>query len=110
VTLAEPGQVDAIALNRDSGVVSLTILDPWDWDNEANHLSALSEKINRYLGFVESGELTEAYPRASGRNVEILVVGRYPLPQIGSRLLEHAAVVARDYGVALRFEHRPGSN
>jgi hypothetical protein len=108
MSLERVKEVDAIGVDKKSGAVALTILDSWDWSEESRHASSLSDKINSYLGFIESGELLDAYPEAKGRDVEILVISKFPLNKAGKALLDHAITISAEYGVKLRSEFRPG--
>ena len=71
--------VDAVGTEKDSGTVVLTIFDAWDWDDQTRHLMALQAKLNAYFGFVESGQIYEAYPAAAGKALRLDVISRYPL-------------------------------
>jgi len=63
VTIEQTGIVDSIGVAQETGEVFLTISDHLDWnDANQNNLLLLQEKINTYLAFVESGELTQTYP------------------------------------------------
>lgn len=42
----------------------LTITDHLSWDMDF-HLELLQDKINRYLQFIESGQIYEEYPQAN---------------------------------------------
>ena len=99
--------VDAISIHRESGAVHLTIADSWDWDDEAAHLQALQEKINAYLGFIQSGEIFAAYPNAVGRRLCIEILTRLPIPDSALWFLDEAANVASKLSVAVRSRHVP---
>jgi hypothetical protein len=93
--------VDTVGTESDSGTIVLTIFDAWDWDNQRRHLLALQTKLNAYFGFVESGQIYEAYPSAVGRALRIDVIFRYPAPDIALTLLEKAATVASHLNIAI---------
>ena len=73
--------VDLIGVEKSTGKVILTIADHLDWQYEQNHLSALQEKINRYIEFVESGEVLVAFPTAKGRPLVIEIVAKHGFPE-----------------------------
>ena len=77
MSVDQTGVVDAIGVNDSSGEVVLTITDHLEWGNN-EHLLLLQEKLNTYLGFVESGEILNTYADANGRGVLINVVCKYP--------------------------------
>lgn len=72
--------VDAIGTETDSGIVILTIADAWDWTDVDNHLLALQAKVNKYIEFIETGQIYETYPLAIGRRLAVDLITRYPLP------------------------------
>ena len=69
-----PGVVDIIGIPPDKSLVALTISDHLDWSDSHQHLTVLQEKLNRYLAFIESGELLRKYPDATGKPVSYAVV------------------------------------
>jgi hypothetical protein len=93
-----PDVVDAIGIERSSGIVSLTISDHLEWDDHNSHLLVLQEKINRYLAFIESGELLESYPKAVGRPVRIDVICKYKPTQTAKEFLDQARQVIEGGG------------
>jgi hypothetical protein len=102
--------VDAVGIERETGLVVLTIADSRDWDDEAKHLLALQAKLNAYFRFIETGQIWESYPNAAGKKLAIEVVSRFPIPQIGSDLLERASKACADLGVTVRSRHYSGSS
>lgn len=66
VSVEDPGVVDIISLDKQTGCVTLTISDHLDWTDTVQHERLLEEKLNKYLAFVESGEILERYPEARG--------------------------------------------
>jgi hypothetical protein len=94
--------VDVVGTERDGGTIVLTILDAWDWDDQSRHLLALQAKLNPYFGFVESGQIYEAYPSAVGKVLRIDVISRYPMPDIALTFLEKAAAVASQLKITQR--------
>jgi len=75
-------------------IAVLSIRDWWDGEDPRQHLVALHDKLNAYFGFVESGQIYEAYPEAAGKSQRIGIVGRCPIPQAGRGVLAKAADVA----------------
>ena len=93
--------IDAVGTERDSGTVVLSLFDAWDWDDERAHLTALQAKLNAYFGFVESGQIHEAYPAAAGKVLRIDIVSRYPMPDTALTLLEKAKTVATQLNITI---------
>lgn len=107
--LDQPKTVDAIGIEKDSGMAVLTIVDSWDWVDEKRHLLALQEKLNAYFDFIESGEIFQSYAKAAGRKIIIDVIGRFPVPEIGLGFLEKANEACADLGIKVRHIHCPDS-
>lgn len=56
--------IDFVSTGKD-GTVTLSIADHLAWDDEQEHLYHLQEKLNRYMDFINSGELAEKFPEAA---------------------------------------------
>jgi hypothetical protein len=69
--------VDVVSIDKETGHVALTISDHLDWSDTIAHQTALQAKFNKYLAFIESGEILARYPEAQGRPVVIKVVFEY---------------------------------
>lgn len=96
--------VDAISTDKTTGHVILTISDHLDWSNTLAHQTALQAKFNKYLAFVESGEILMRYPDAKDRPVAIKVVFKHKPDQEGWRFLIRAKEVIQSAGFSLRHE------
>ncbi len=95
--------VDIVSIDPDGSVV-LTISDHLEWVESVSHQLILQEKFNRYLAFVESGEILESYPKAKGRPVVFSVVSQYDPDASGSAFLERAKEVIEKAGFGFRHE------
>ena len=64
MSVKELDVVDVISTDKETGHVILTISDHLDWSDSIQHQTALQAKFNKYLAFVESGEILESeyYP------------------------------------------------
>lgn len=86
-----PDVIDIVSTTRDTGEVVLTIADHLPWDEANAHLAVLQAKINRYLEFIQGGQLAEEYQNAKpGTPVRIDVACKYPPSRDGERFLELA--------------------
>ncbi len=104
MTIEQTGTVDIVTVDHDSGDLLLTVSDhlPWD-EGEGQHLLLLQEKLNAYLRFIESGELVKSIPDASGRQIVINVVGKFPLSEKAQAFFEKAGAAIDAAGFKLRF-------
>lgn len=101
--------VDIISTDKQSGNVILTISDHLDWSDSVAHQTTLQAKFNRYLAFVESGEILTRYPDAEDRPIVIRVVFKYGPDLEGSRFMDRAKTVIESAGLCLRAEIFAGS-
>lgn len=93
----DPGVVDIVSIDP-SGSAVLTVADHLDWTETVAHQSVLQAKLNRYLAFIESGEILEKYPRAEGRKIVIDVVMKHKPDAEGIRFLERAGAIIEAAG------------
>jgi hypothetical protein len=101
MSLDNTNVVDAVGTEISTGVVVLSIMDYWDWSSEPQHLLALEAKMNAYFGFIESGQLIDEYPDASGRGVRIDILSRHEPPSAAIRWIEKANAAAKPLGVTI---------
>ena len=98
-----PNMVDIVATREDLDEVLLVIADHLEWHEVDKHLLTLQEKINRYLAFIESGELLRKYPNAAGKKVRIDVALKHPLPPDGEQFFERARGIVEGAGFRLSW-------
>ena len=73
MSIEQTDVVDIMSTDRASGHVVLTISDHLDWSDSVAHQRLLQNKLNRYLAFVESGEILQSYPDAKDRLIAFKV-------------------------------------
>lgn len=61
MSILEANIIDGIAKSEDDKKIILLITDHLSWENEYEHLSLLQDKINAYLGYIESKQYAELY-------------------------------------------------
>ena len=104
MSVEEIDKIDFISLKEGTNQVILTISDHLDWIDADYHLEILQDKLNTYLGFCESGEIYESYPKAEGKEIIIEVKGKYPLNSVAEEFYEQAKEAIEEAGFELRFE------
>jgi hypothetical protein len=110
MSIEQTNTVDFVTLDETSGDAMLTISDHLAWDeNEGAHLELLQRKLNTYLRFIETGELTREFPHLEGRSVAINLVGKFPLSQQAETFVRKAGEAIRDAGFKLQFEVHPSN-
>jgi hypothetical protein len=110
VGIDNPTVVDAVSTSKDGTRVSLTIMDAEDWSDETSHLFSLQAKLNSYFDFIQTGQLIEEYPEATGKPLLISVVFRVPPTPKAKGLLEKADALAPQLGARIGYEVYPGSD
>lgn len=73
--------IDFIGVDKESNKVILTISDHLGWELKMDHLLKLQAKVNRYLDFIENGEIYNIYPNSVGKKIMIEISGKYNLPK-----------------------------
>jgi hypothetical protein len=101
MSVDQPDVVDIISTSK-SGEIVLSISDHLDWTDTHGHLLVLQEKINRYLSFLESGEVYQRYPDASGRKMTIKVVFHMEPNLEANSFLAKARIIVE--GAGFEFE------
>ncbi len=101
--------IDVISTNEQRNEVVLTIADHLDWELKMEHLLKLHNKINAYLGFIESGEVYEKYKTPHDKKLVIFVAGKYDLPDDKDvqGFYSRAGEIVKQLNVTLKFEKIP---
>ncbi len=107
MSIEQTDKVDAIAVEKVSGKVILTISDHLDWGDEQAHVLALQDKMNTYIRFIESGELVSVYPDADGRKPVVDVVTRLEIPRACVQFFERVRPTLESAGIELRTRVLP---
>lgn len=90
----------------DNSKIVLGISDHLGWADkteQGEHLQQLQDKINKYIAFIESGEIFTEIPGALGKSPLIRVLGKHELSEQGEFFIERAAEVLKEVGIGLEF-------
>lgn len=98
--------VDCIGFDKKNHRIVLYVIDAEDWDNEHHHLYLLQEKINYYLSFIESGEIFQTYPRATNKEIELMVIFQYKPTILAQNFFSHITPIIADAGFKISHEVR----
>ncbi|HYE25555.1 MAG TPA: DUF6572 domain-containing protein [Clostridia bacterium] len=107
MALEEIDRIDSVTIDRLTEEVVLAIDDGMDWSASGQHCNYLQRKINRYVAFVESGEMAEQYPELENRLVRIEVTMRHQPDEASTAFLMDAKSVLEDAGVRFRWAVLP---
>lgn len=104
MTIEQTNVVDFVSICTRKNEVVLTISDHLEWDEENEHILLLQEKLNRYLTFIESGELLRSFPSAIGKSIVIDVVCKYPLNAIATEFFKRGVSLFQKAGFRLTYQ------
>jgi hypothetical protein len=97
--------IDIVSTDKND-IVVLTISDHLAWDSENEHLLVLQDKINVYLGSIESHELFDKYPKAINKEICIRIVSLHEPNHDGFIFLERAKEIIEKAGYKFEFKLR----
>ena len=100
MTIEQPDVIDVT-----TGAVHLTVADHLEWSRD--HMLKLQEKLNRYLAFVESGEIYSTYPDAAGRKILFDLVLKHRPNREAVKFLKQIGFVIEQAGFLFRYGPQP---
>jgi hypothetical protein len=103
----ERNVIDFVSTGKD-GTVTLSIADHLSWADEPQHLYQLQEKLNRYMDFVNSGELAEKFPEAADLRSVIKVHFVHPPTSSAKEFLSKVASLVEAEAVSFAYDTLPG--
>lgn len=92
LSILETDKIDGIGKGKNNKELFFMIADHLDWSNEYEHLKILQEKINSYIGYIESRQFHEIYPNETFEFYIIEVHFKY---QITEKCLKFIDVVSK---------------
>jgi hypothetical protein len=107
MTVSQTRIIDWLGVEKDTGDISLTIIDDLDWTAEHRHLALLQEKLNTYLAFIESGEVFDRLVEEVGRDVprctaiKVTILAKFTVTSHARLFLAHASDAFRRAGFSL---------
>lgn len=87
---------------RHYGKIVLSISDHHSWE-ESWHLQLLQDKINAYLHFIESGQITDQYPSAAGQELIIEEVMQFEPNEEAILFLKYAKEFIAGMGIEFQW-------
>lgn len=107
MTIADAGVVDNLGIEKGTGRIILTVLDDLDWSEETEHLMLLQGKLNKYLAFIESGEVFDQLQERLGlcsapeTAIGIEILAKYTPSEQGQAFLSYAQNMITRAGFSL---------
>ncbi|WP_293309451.1 DUF6572 domain-containing protein [Pedobacter sp. UBA5917] len=105
MSVLDINKIDFIGTDRQTGEVILTISDHINWDDTQYHLSALQEKINAYLNFIDSEEIYKEYPNAIGKKLIVQITGKYHINKEGHEFIEKVAAFLNNGDIGFEVKY-----
>jgi len=100
----DAGTVDAFTPGDVPGEAVMFVFDHLDWDDPGEHLKLLQDKINAYLGFIESGQYKQFAPGQRYHRFIIRVMSMFPPPDVVDGFVKVATAQMAPFGVSLEFQ------
>ncbi|ACC76294.1 DUF6572 domain-containing protein [Paraburkholderia caribensis] len=105
MSILDTNVVDIVALDPSKGIARLIISDHLEWTNPVDeHLLLLQEKINRYLRFLEGGELEQHYPDAERCKCEIEIAMKFEPSSEALHFIGKAREIVQGAGFDLVYQ------
>lgn len=104
MSVIETDKIDGVGKGEEKGELMLLITDHLDWANEQEHLMALQNKINSYLGFIESKQYEEIYPNDSFEEYVIEIHFKNGISENCFHFLDVVANQVEHFNVKIRAE------
>lgn len=103
MSIAETDTIDIVASRPDSDVVQLVIADHLAWDDIDAHTRQLQAKINTYIAFVESGQLSRLKEPAIPPSpvIRIVIAAQHTPPMAASDFLDRARTLLAGISIGL---------
>lgn len=103
--IGEDNKIDVIG--EDEKEIVLAISDHWTWDNSDGippdmHVYKLQDKLNNYLAYIESGEISDKY-NIEGKKLVIEIWNKYPISELGMEFIQKASKIVEKEGYELRI-------
>lgn len=78
--------IDGLAFNQETSSLILLLADGMDWIDINRHLLLLEDKLNAYIGYIDSRQYEEKYPNVE--RIEVRVSFLFKEPEICHKLLD----------------------
>jgi hypothetical protein len=103
MSILEDKSIDIIGTDESTATVVLTISDHLDWRNEVEHLLALQAKINGYVEFIESGQISVVFPDIifSSGQIRIDIISKFDYPPTALKFLEKVRPILESLNVQI---------
>ena len=102
MSVDEPNIIDFVSTAEDR-TVTVSVSDHLPWDTESEHLTHLQAKLNRYLDFINSGELVDQFPEAADHRPLIRIHFMHAPTPAAERFLARVSAAIEQEGVGFTY-------
>lgn len=104
MSVIEADKIDGMGKGKENVELILLITDHLGWENEQEHLVILQNKINSYLGFIESKQYVETYPNDNFENYVIEIHFKNGISKNCFKFLDVVANQVEEFNIKIRAE------
>ena len=98
----EPNSIDFVSTAADR-TVTLSVSDHLPWSAETEHLTQLEAKLNRYMDFINSGELVDKFPDTADHRPFIRIHFMHAPTPAAELFLVRASAAIEQEGVGFTY-------
>jgi len=108
VTVQDADTIDRITLSADESTCNLLMVEDRPFTGSSAQNDQIMEKINTYLAFLQTGQLTQQFPEMAGKRVTVrLVCHEEPSGEALLGLLKEARKLFAKHGAIFSVEVIP---
>lgn len=107
MSIIDSDKVDG--MGKRNNELILLITDHLEWENEYEHLLILQNKINSYLGFIETKQYKETYPNTDFDNYVIEIHFLNDISKNCLKLLDVIANQVEEFNIKIRINSKNNS-
>lgn len=104
MSIIETDKIDGAGKSKEKKELMLLITDHLEWENEHEHLMILQNKINSYLGFIESKQYEEIYPNDTFEKYVIEIHFKNGMSENCFKFLDVVANQVEQFNIKIRAE------
>ena len=104
MSVIDVDKIDGMGKNEENKELLLLITDHLEWKNEQDHLMILQNKINSYLGFIESKQYVETYSDDVFEKYIIEIHFQNDIPENCFKFLDVVANQVEEFNIKIRAE------
>jgi hypothetical protein len=105
MSVSDTNTLDGFTAGDRPGEAILFLFDHLPWDDNGEHLKVLQDKLNSYLGFIESKQYQQVAPGKTFHKFVIRISCLNPPNAAGQTFLQTAAKQMQPFNVSIELDH-----